>query len=288
LNVLVGAHVSVAAGYPRAVEYAESVGCEAIQIFAKSPQQWHAAPTSQEVAAAFRDRRAHSSVTFACTHTAYLINLGSEDDALWERSWRALADELTRASLLGVEATVTHTGTNRSRDLEAGARRIAEGIDRALEAAPDGVLLLENTAGAGTTFGTGPEELGAVLGMLDERWRERLGVCLDSCHAHAAGWDLSTPVGWDAFTAGLERCCGAGRIRVVHANDSTFGVGEHRDRHAWVGDGSIGLTGFAAMFGERRLADASAIVEMSGEAPVKDETNVSRLKALRAASEVRG
>ncbi|TDB39882.1 MAG: deoxyribonuclease IV [Actinobacteria bacterium] len=286
--MLIGAHVSVRDGYVQSIGYAESVGCEAIQIFAKSPQQWHAKQTDPTVAAAFRERLRASSIGFVCTHTAYLINLGSEDDALWERSWRALADELSRAALLGADATVTHTGTNRSGDVERGARRIADGVHRALASAPEGVLLLENTAGAGTTFGTGPEELGAVLGMLDADWRQRLGVCLDSCHAHAAGWDLSTADGWSAFTGQLERCCGRDRIRVVHANDSKFGAGERRDRHEWVGDGSIGSEGFAAMFAEARLAGAAAIVEMSGEVPVKDETNVSRLKELRAACAARG
>ncbi len=282
--MLIGAHVGVSAGYPEAVEYAESVGCEAIQVFAKSPQQWHAKRIDAETAAAFRERRADSAVRFVCTHTAYLINLGSEDDALWERSWKALADELDRAALLGADATVTHTGTNRSGDLEVGAARIAEGVRRALEAAPAGLLLLENTAGAGTTFGTGPEELGAVLGMLDAEWRERLGICLDSCHAHAAGWDMSDAHGWHGFTSGLEACCGADRIRVVHANDCAFGAGMHKDRHAWIGDGTIGRAGFSAMFAEECLAAAAAIVEMPGEAPEKDETNVSRLKALREAS----
>ena len=286
--MLIGAHVGVSAGYPESIEYAESVGCEAIQVFAKSPQQWRAKSITPEIAQAFRARRASSSVAFACTHTAYLINLGSEDDVLWEKSWRALADELDRAALLGVEATVTHTGTNRTGDLETGARRIADGINLALQAAPEGVLLLENTAGAGTTFGTGPEELGTVLGMLDAQWHERLGICLDSCHAHAAGWDMAAPVGWSEFTAGLEACCGPGRIRVVHANDCKSELGSHKDRHEWVGDGTIGTLGFAAMFAETRLSGAAAIVEMSGEVPEKDETNVSRLKALRVASEERG
>jgi len=282
--VLVGAHVGVCDGFAAAIDYAESVGCEAIQVFAKSPRQWRAKHIAPEAAIAFRERRAASGIRFASTHTAYLINLGSEDDVLWERSWHALADELDRAALLGVEGTVSHMGTNRCADLTQSARRIADGIQRAFEVAPAGVLLLENTAGAGTTFGSGPEEIGAVLSLLDAEWRERLGVCLDSCHAHAAGWDMSGREGWDGFVGGLEACCGPERIRLVHANDSAFEAGAHRDRHAWVGEGTIGPAGFSAMFAETRLANAAAIVEMSGDVPEKDMVNVSRLKELRAAS----
>jgi len=281
--VLIGAHVGVGDGFPASIDYAGSVGCEAIQVFAKSPRQWRAKGIDPDVAGAFRERRAASSIGFVCTHTAYLINLGSEDEVLWERSWQALADELDRAALLGADATVTHMGTNRTGVLGLGARRIAEGIERAFRAAPTGVLLLENTAGAGTTFGNGPEEIAAVLALLDTDWQERLGVCFDTCHAHAAGWDLSDETGWNGFVGGLESCSGPGRIRVVHANDSTFGVGEHRDRHAWVGEGTIG-SGFAHMFADARLSDAAAIVEMSGEIPEKDAVNVSRLKELREAS----
>lgn len=286
--MLIGAHVGVGDGYAASIDYAESVGCEAIQVFAKSPRQWRAKSIDPDVARAFRERRAASEVAFVCTHTAYLINLGSEDDALWVRSWQALADELQRAALLGADATVTHMGTNRTGDLGLGARRIADGIQRAFEAAPSGVLLLENTAGAGTTFGNGPEEIGAVLGILDGDWRQRLGVCLDTCHAHAAGWDLSHVDGWNGFLGGLESCCGPGRVHVVHANDSTFEVGAHRDRHAWVGEGTIGPDGFAHMFADKRLATAAAIVEMSGDVPEKDVVNVSRLKELRAASSGHG
>ncbi len=282
--MLIGAHVGVGDGFPASIDYAESVGCEAIQVFAKSPRQWRSRSIVPEVARAFGKRRAASSIGFVCTHTAYLINLGSEDDALWERSWRALADELDRAALLGADATVTHMGTNRTGDRALGARRIADGIERALAVAPSGVLLLENTAGAGTTFGNGPEEIGAVLGLLDSDWRERLDVCLDTCHAHAAGWDLSDETGWNGFVGGLESCCGPGRIRVVHANDSTFEAGAHRDRHAWVGEGTIGTDGFARMFADTRLSEAAAIVEMSGEIPEKDVVSVSRLRELRAAS----
>jgi deoxyribonuclease-4 len=283
--MLIGAHVGVSGGYPEALDYAVSVGCECVQVFSKSPRQWRAAPIDPEVAARFRARREELGIGWVVTHSAYLINLGSEDDALWEKSWIALADELRRAVALGADGVVTHIGTNRSGDLEIGAARVAEGTRRALESVNAAVmLLLENTAGAGASFGNGPAEIGAVLARLDGAWRDRLGVCLDTCHAHAAGWDLSFPAGLDAFVAGTEACCGPGRIRTVHANDCLGEAGSLRDRHAWIGEGTIGTAGFGALFAHPGLAAAAVIVEMPGEVPVKDQENVRRLKALRAAS----
>ncbi|MHB8707134.1 MAG: deoxyribonuclease IV [Coriobacteriia bacterium] len=281
--MLIGAHVGVASGYPEALEYAMSTGCEAVQVFAKSPRQWQAPAPSEAVAALFRSARARLGIGFVCTHTAYLINLGSDDRLLWERSWRALADELRRAAILGADATVTHVGTNRSGDLDHGADRIAAGLALALADAPVPVtLLLENTAGAGSSFGNGPEEIGAVIERLDRHQADRVAVCIDTCHAHAAGFDLSGSDGWDRLLSGFERFCGVDRVRVVHANDCAYPAGTHHDRHACIGDGTIGYQGFGRLFDDRRLTGAHVIIEMPGEIPEKDAENIRRLKALRA------
>jgi deoxyribonuclease-4 len=283
--MLIGAHVGVAGGYPEALDYAVSVGCECVQVFGKSPRQWRAAPIDPDAAARFRAKREELGIGWVVTHSAYLINLGSEDDALWERSWMALADELLRATALGADGVVTHIGTNRSGDLQTGASRVADGARRALQTADTTTgLLLENTAGAGASFGNGPEEIGTVLSLLDDDWRGQLGVCLDTCHAHAAGWDLASPTGLDAFVSGMASCCGQGRILTVHANDCLGEVGSFRDRHAWIGEGTIGTGGFRALFEHPGLHGAAVIVEMPGEIPEKDAENVRRLKKLRAAS----
>ncbi|MGB4593189.1 MAG: deoxyribonuclease IV [Coriobacteriia bacterium] len=282
--MLIGAHIGVSGGYPEALEYSVSVGCEAVQVFAKSPRQWQAPSTSEDVAALFRSTRTSLGIAYVCTHTAYLINLGSDDDAIWERSWRALADELRRAALLGADATVTHIGTNRSGDVDRAADRVAKAVSHALKDADVPVtLLLENTAGAGTTFGATSWEIGAVLARSDDVHGDRVGVCLDTCHAHAAGYDLSVPGAWGALLDEFDLHCGPGRIQLVHANDCAYPPGTHKDRHAWIGDGTIGEEGFAGMFLEPRLAGGVAIIEMPGEVPVKDEENVRRLKALREA-----
>lgn len=282
--MLIGAHVGVSGGYPQAVDYAVSVGCECMQVFAKSPRQWNARPLDPEVASAFRRRCAEVGMGPVVVHTAYLINLGSVDDALWERSWRALADELARAETLGAALVVTHLGTQFRADPGGTHTRIAAGVAAALRlAGPSDVrLLLENTAGAGTTYGSGPEELGAVLSGLGDDL-ERVGVCLDTCHAHAAGYDLSDRQVWRDLVDSFERCCDM-PIEAVHANDCAFPPGEHKDRHAWIGDGTIGKDGFAAMFDALAGTGVPVILEMPGEVPVKDEENLRRLRELRAAS----
>lgn len=282
----IGAHVHVAGGYPRAVEYARSVGAECMQIFAKSPRQWQGPALDPGMARLFASRVRDLGVMPVLVHTSYLINLGSADDALWERSWRALADELGRAESLSADFVVTHVGTAYRGSPEKTAKRIAEGLDSAWDQAqPSRVrLLLENTAAAGTTFGDGPEELGEVAALLQSA--ERVGVCLDTCHAHAAGWDLSEAATWsrllDAFSDSSIL-----RVEAVHANDCAFPPGAHKDRHAWIGDGTIGYEGFAALFAEPRLADLPIVIEMPGDPPGKDEENVSRLKRLRDASSER-
>lgn len=282
--MLIGAHVGVSGGYPAAVDYAHSVGCECMQIFAKSPRQWNARAIAPEVGEAFRTRVAELGMGPVLVHTAYLINLGSEDEALWERSYLALADELIRAEALGATGVVTHLGTSASGDSGATAERIARAIDRAWSvsdvAGPR--LLLENTAAAGTTFGDGPDELGAVLERLDAA-AGHAGVCLDTCHAHAAGWNLSHAETWTELMAAFELCCGM-PVEAIHANDCTFPAGAHKDRHAWIGEGTIGYEGFSAMFAQSALGGIPVIIEMPGEIPVKDAENVTRLKRLRDAS----
>ena len=282
--MIFGAHVSVSGGYPAAVDYAVSVGCECMQVFAKSPRQWNAAPLDAAVASTLIDRRAEVGMGPVFVHTAYLINLGSDDDALWERSWQALADELARGEMLGAAGVVTHVGTRSKSAPETTATRIARGVDRAWGAtgAVKTRLLLENTAAAGTTFGDGPDELGAVLHSL-ETAAGHVGVCLDTCHAHAAGWDLAEPAEWNRLIGAFESCCGM-PIELIHANDCAYASGMHKDRHAWIGDGTIGLGGFAHMVAEPRLASVPVITEMPGDVPEKDAENLRRLKSLRDVS----
>jgi len=282
--MLIGAHISVAKGYPNAVDYAVSVGCECLQIFAKSPRQWRGPAIDPVSAAEFERLRVDRGTGPLFTHTAYLLNLSTDDEVLWERSVDALADELARGSMLGAEGVVTHIGNDRTSDPGRVADRVASAIVRAFDrVGPEHCrtrLLLENTAGAGTSVGTSPAELGRALDATGLP-AGALGMCLDTCHAHAFGFDLSTRVGWKALVNEIERHVGLDRLGLVHANDCMFPAGSKRDRHAWIGDGTIGLDGFSAMVCHPALAEVRCVTEMPGEVPEKDIENLSRLKALR-------
>jgi len=281
--LLIGAHVGVSKGYAASLEYARSVGAECVQVFAKSPRQWHARALDVDAATAFREAKLPNGIRAVVTHTAYLINLGSLDESLLDKSVRALADELRRAALLGADGVVTHIGTTGGTGTEATATRVAAAIVAAFgeREVPLPRLLLENTAGAGSTFGTSPEEIGAVLDRLPDDLRPHVGTCIDSCHAHAAGFDMSSAVGWAELLDRIDTSCGPHAVGAVHANDCMFACGSNKDRHAWIGDGTIGYEGFAAMLCEPRLLDVPAFLEMPGEVPLKDEENITRLKRLR-------
>lgn len=282
--MLLGAHVSVSGGYLKALDYAREVGCECMQIFAKSPRQWRGPRINTEAAEQFAEARHDAGFGPLFTHTAYLINPATSNAALREKSIRALADELVRGSLLGADGVVTHIGNDPDGDPDAAAVRVGEACVRAFELAGGDEcrtrLLLENTAGAGRTFGSNFEELGACIAAAGLP-QERLGVCLDTCHAWAFGLPVDSAAGWREVVNGIGACCGIGRLGLIHANDCLFERGSRKDRHAWIGDGFIGRLGFEAMLCVPELACVCAVTEMPGDVPEKDIENLKRLSDLR-------
>lgn len=282
--MLIGAHVSVSKGYLAALEYARSVGAECLQFFAKSPRQWRGPSVDRAAADSFIEARSAVAFGPVFTHTAYLINLSTSDDELREKSVIALADEIVRGSIVGAAGVVTHVGNDPENDPDAAGRRAGESVARAFdiagEAASGTRLLLENTAGAGRTFGGPLQELARVIEVAGLP-AERLGVCFDTCHGWAFGTDLSGETGWEHLADEFDQLIGLERLGLIHANDCGFERGSHKDRHAWIGDGLIGSDGFAAMFGELRLAHACAVTEMPGDVPEKDVVNMTRLAELR-------
>jgi deoxyribonuclease-4 len=282
VRVRIGAQVPVAGGLLASLPYAVETGCETVQIFAKSPRRWFAPPLEPSVASAFAQAYTAAGIGPVFVHGSYLINLGANDPEQWERSWLSLTDELLRAEALGAGGLVMHLGRRYSDDDAECVARIAETVLKAYETAqgPAVTLLLENTAGAGRQYGVDARELSAVVNVLREAGVPTR-LCIDTCHALAAGIDLRGPDGWEALLDELDEKCGPQAIALVHANDSKGALGSHRDRHEWIGDGEVGEAGFAAMFSCERLRDAAAVVEMSGDKPLKDLENVSRLKRLR-------
>jgi deoxyribonuclease-4 len=287
--MLIGAHVPMDDGLAGALEYADATGCEAIQLFAKSPRRWSAPRRDPALTAEFRAACAARGGLPVFTHASYLINLGASDPVQWERSCAALADELVRACEIGAAGMVVHLGTRFCDDDGECTARVAETVTRAVAMAdgPVARLLLENSAGAGRQYGTdGPEMAAALLTV--RAGGVTAGLCLDTCHAFAAGIDVRGEGGWSGLLDHIERECGPDAIALVHANDCKGDLGSHKDRHDWIGDGTIGEAGFAAMFAQPYLQRACAVVEMPGEAPTKDSINVSRLKALRDAAAASG
>jgi deoxyribonuclease-4 len=260
-KLLLGAHVSVAGGLATAFERAALLRCTAMQIFVKNANQWQGKVLEEEDVAAFAAARAGSSVGAIFAHASYLINLASADDALRRRSIEALADELERCRRLDLDGLVFHPGAHLGAGDEAGIARVATGIDTVLARVPDGRprLLIENTAGQGTCLGHRLEHLEALRARAERP--ERIGFCLDTCHAFAAGYALGEPDGFGAFVEEVETRLGFEHVGLFHLNDSVKGCGSRRDRHASIGKGEMGSESFVRLLAEPRARRLPMVVE---------------------------
>ena len=276
-----GAHMSIAGGHALAIDRATEFGMTACQIFTKNANQWNAKPIAPEAAEGFRARLGDSDVAFVVAHDSYLINLASPDDALRARSAAAFGDELARCALLGVPWLVTHPGAHMGSGVDEGVRRVADSLNRLFDEQPSqGVtVLLETTAGQGTTLGRSFHELAAILELVEDR--SRVGVCFDTCHVFAAGYDIRPEGGYEATMQSFDDVIGLEHLRVFHFNDSRKGLGSHVDRHAHIGEGEIGLDAFRAIVNDERFADRPGILETPKDAAGDDDRrNLSALRDL--------
>lgn len=278
----IGAHVSSAGGPLKSFARAAAIGAEAVQLFISAPQQWKAPNIQDEVIAQFNDAREAAGLPFFF-HGVYLINLASQDAALLNRSVDSLVQYLDWGSTLGAEGTIFHVGSHLGRGLdEACVAQIAGLLKAVLDrSATASKLILECNAGQGGCIGGTFTELGLLV--REAGGDNRLAVCIDTCHAFAMGYDLRTDEGARSAMDEFERELGFGRLAAVHANDSKQPLGGLRDRHENIGDGFIGLDGFAAVMRHPAFADVPFLLEvpgLSGNGP--DIENVMRLKALRA------
>lgn len=280
-----GAHMSTRGGLPHAIVRARQIEATALQVFVKSPRRWSAPPPCVDEASSFSAHLLeHDLARHTLAHASYLINLASPAETVWRRSVAALTDELERCALFGIPYLVLHPGSHLGAGEEDGLRRVVRALDRVLEGANGGsvTLLLENTAGSGSNLG----HRFAQLGWLFERVQvpaERLGMCLDTCHAVAAGYALADGRSYEDTMAEIDRVMGLGRLRAFHLNDSAFAAGSRRDRHAHIGRGAVGLDGFRRIVNDPRFERLPMVLETpKGEDLAEDRINLQTLRSLLA------
>jgi deoxyribonuclease-4 len=278
-SMYLGAHMSIAESVALAPERGEAVGCEAIQIFSRSPRMLrNTKPLSVEETTSFRDNLAAHRIARAVIHANYLINLASPSKHMLKVSRTAFVEELDRAQQLGVRDVIFHPGAHMGKGEAAGLRTIAQSLDWCLEhaQAPDVFAVLENTAGAGSVLGSTFEQIGKIIHSSSHP--DRLGLCVDTCHTFAAGYDFRTREGYDSLTGAIDATVGLARLRAFHLNDSKGDLGSHRDLHENIGKGKIGLEGFRPFVNDARFREHPGCLEFPG-----DDTGYRRnLKALRS------
>ncbi len=277
--LLIGAHMSIAGGMQKAFSRGEKIGCSAIQVFTKNANQWRSKPITDQAATTFCEAWEQSTIGPVIAHDSYLINLAAPDGEKWQQSRAAFLDEMRRCALLGIPRLVMHPGAHLGTGVEAGLARIAEAFRGIFaEAPPEVEVLLENTAAQGSYLGGRFEHLAEIM---DRVPAGRFGICFDTCHAFAAGYDLSTTEGYQAVMREFDRLVGLQHLRAFHVNDSRKGLGSRVDRHAHIGQGTIGREGFAALMQDERFRDVPKILETpKGEDDAFDRINLERLREL--------
>jgi deoxyribonuclease-4 len=274
-SLLLGAHVSTAGGTHLAPERAHAIGATVLQIFTKQAQRWAERACMDDECIAFRRALAPTSVRVTMAHDSYLINLASPDETLRRRSIESFVAELQRCEALGLDILVSHPG-NHMGDIESGLHRNADAILESLERVPGRcVLALEATAGSGTSLGARFEELARMIELVPEPHRSRLGVCADTCHLFAAGYDLVKD--FDGVWRRFDDVVGRGRLRALHLNDSMAPLGSRRDRHALIGEGALGAGPFRRIMSDDRFA----LVPKAIETPKLDDAERTDRRMLR-------
>lgn len=271
-----GAQMSIAGGVDKALLRGWKLGCETIQIFTKNSRQWRARPLDEEEIERFRLNREKTGIAPIIAHDSYLINLGSPKEDLWRRSVAAFVEELARCEALGIPYLVAHPGSHRGAGERAGLRRVADALEE-IRARTEGFqvqVLLENTAGQGTSLGYRFEHLARLVEN-----NGRLGICFDTCHALAAGYELRTREGYEGTFQELDELLGLHRLKVLHLNDSKGDLGSRVDRHEHIGRGCLGLEPFRILVNDQRFCDLPMILETPKEQGM-DARNLAVLRSL--------
>jgi deoxyribonuclease-4 len=257
-----GAHVSASGGIDTAIDRVEKIGGECVQVFTQSPRMWRPTNHKPEAIARFRERRAEVGVIGVVCHALYLVNLAAPDDVVHGKSIDTLGHTLDAAEAIGADAVIFHVGSHLGAGFEAGLDRTVEGLEQVLARCNgDTWLCMENSAGTGGTIGRSLEELQTLFDRLDGH--PRLGICLDSCHLFASGYDVTDPAVVDALVAEIDGGMGLDRLRALHVNDSATPLGSNRDRHANILEGEIG-EGMGVFLAHPAFQDLDAYLEVPG------------------------
>jgi deoxyribonuclease-4 len=271
--------MSIAGGVDRALVVGKELGCEVVQIYTKSSSQWAARGLRDDEVTAFRAGMRTLGIPLVAAHDSYLINLCSPDEALWRRSVEAFGHELERCQRLGIKYLIAHPGSHRGAGAQEGIRRIVAALDEILSRGSRVTVLLETTAGQGTSVGHRFEHFAEILGRARERGR--VGVCFDTCHAHAAGYELRTAEGYHRTFEEFDRLVGIGRIKAFHLNDCRRPLGSRVDRHWHIGRGFLGLEPFRLILNDPRFDGLPGFLETpKGEDCTEDRVNLRALRKL--------
>ncbi|HHW42187.1 MAG TPA: deoxyribonuclease IV [Syntrophomonadaceae bacterium] len=275
-----GAHMSIAGGVANAILRGKSAGCETIQIFTKNSNRWRAKSLTPRDIDLFQTARRETGIDPILAHTSYLINLASPDEDLWEKSLNAFQVELERCVSLRIPYLIFHPGAHSGAGEEVGLNRVTQALNEVFERVEDTsvTVLIETTAGQGTGLGYSFEH---IARLIEENFHpERLGVCFDTCHAFAAGYDLRTPDAFERTLEEFDKVIGFDRLKAVHLNDSKGGLGSRLDRHEHIGMGRIGLEGFRFLVNHPQLRLLPMVLETPKGPDMKED--VENLAVLRS------
>jgi deoxyribonuclease-4 len=276
--------MSISGGLFKAFGHGERAGCDTIQIFSKNQQQWRAKPLSDQDIAQFQAEQQRTGMGPLVVHDSYLINLAAPGDEIWQKSLAAFGEELERCHMLGIPYLVTHPGAHTGSGEEAGLQREADALNRLFAEGAGGetMVLLETTAGQGTCLGYRFEHLARLLELVEQN--QRIGICVDTCHLLAAGYDIRTPETYTATFDELDRVVGLERVKCFHLNDSQKGLGSRVDRHTHIGQGELGLEAFRMLVNDPRFAGLPMILETpkKGDDLAEDLANLAALRGLIA------
>jgi deoxyribonuclease-4 len=273
--------MSASGGVDKSLARGEAIPVESLQLFSKNERQWIAKPLDPDVVERFHAEVERTGITKLVVHDSYLINLASPKPDILEKSIPAFTDELQRCDTLNIPYLVTHPGAHTGSGVETGIARFAQSLNEIFEAMPNNptVTLLETTAGQGTTLGRTFEEIAAIIDLVEDK--SRVGVCLDTCHIFAAGYDYRTPELYAQTMANFDDTIGLDRLKVIHLNDSKNPLGSNKDRHDHIGAGEIGLEGFRQFVNDPRLAGLPGILETEkDDAGENDRRNIAMLRSL--------